>query len=145
MQEELRTHRQILYDLVTRYLDPLPGTFARLAYLAELWKPASGVYEHPELCLVYTTGAVHHALASCHQELFERILELPLAEQQEEFHKYLGTCRDSSHESPEERRMLLQSWIPSKTPDYLKDLFQSNLLALWELMDEHKSRARSDR
>ena len=43
MEEQLRIHRQILYDLALHYLEPLEGSFSRLAYLASLKKPSAEV------------------------------------------------------------------------------------------------------
>src|SRR5215470_10472812 len=91
MQDPLRTYRQILYDLALNHLEPLRGNFSRLAYLAGLRKPSTGVYEAEGLLAVYGREPVHQALSQCHEELFERVLELPLAQQQEDLAVYLET------------------------------------------------------
>src|SRR5258705_1950760 len=75
MQEELRIHRQILYDLALHYLEPLNGSFSRLAYRASLKKPCSQTYAHDRLAVVYGPEPVNESLANCHEELFERLLE----------------------------------------------------------------------
>src|ERR1700757_1519445 len=84
MQEQLRIHRQILYDLAVHYLEPLNGSFARLAYLASLKNPSTNRYAHDRLAAIYGAEPVGESLAKCHEELFERLLEMPLAQQEEE-------------------------------------------------------------
>ncbi|HUI51391.1 MAG TPA: hypothetical protein VLX60_06385 [Terriglobales bacterium] len=143
MQDQLRTNRQILYDLASRYLEPLPGCFARLIYLAGLRNPATERYEHPDLSLVYHPEAVHQALAKCHEELFERTLELSLMEQKQELIQYLDATPQPIPEDRKKCRELFEKWIPLAAPNYLKELFQSNLLALCDLLHERNSKARS--
>jgi hypothetical protein len=145
MQDQLRTNRQILYDLANRYLEPLPGCFARLIYVADLRDPAKDFYEHPDLSLVYRPEAVHQALVKCHEELFERALELSLIEQRQELIEYLQASGQTIPEDTEKCRELLGSWIPPSAPDYLKELFQSNLQALSELLRARSPKARSDK
>ena len=143
MQEQLRFNRQVLYDLASRYLEPLEGSFARMVYLASLRNSATGCYEHPDLSLAYRKESVHQALAKCHEELFERLLELPLIQQQQEFFQYLESTGQLIPEDNAKRLALLDSWAPSEVPDYLKELFRSNLQALCELLHERSSKARS--
>ena len=143
LQEQLRFHRQILYDLAVRDLEHLPGSFARLAYVASLWNPSTRVYKHAELSSVYRPESVHQTLAKCHEELFERSLELPLAEQEQELRSYFSGMPGGLPEALEKQKEVLKSWIPAQAPDYLKDLFLSNLQALCELFHERQSKARS--
>ena len=144
MQDQLRTHRQILYDLALHHLEPLRGNFSRLAYLAALRDRSTGIYEQEELRKVYGREPVHQALSGCHEELFERVLELPLAQQQEDLAQYLDSQQEANlrNQIPGE---FLESWIPPQSPEYLKELFRSNLNALFELLRERKPRVRSGR
>jgi hypothetical protein len=145
LEEALRTYRQIISDLGTRYLEPLPNTLARLIYLAGFRNPATGAYEHPDLALLYPGASVGQALATCHEELFERYLELPLESQQEELCKYFEASGQKVPEDTPSRWELMDSWVPASTPDYLKDLFRANLQALCALLRERSSKARSGR
>ena len=52
VQEQLRIHRQILYDLALHYLEPLSGNFPRLAYLASLKNPSTNIYAHDRLSAI---------------------------------------------------------------------------------------------
>jgi len=143
MQDQLRTNRQILFDLASRYLEGLAGRFARLAYLANLRNPTSGIYAHGDLGLVYPAEALSAALSNCHEEILESFLELPLVEQQGEFLQYLDACGQEIPEDMAERRRLFESWLPPQSPKYLKDLFLANLQALSEIVPGRPSKARS--
>lgn len=145
MQEQLRIHRQILYDLALHYLEPLTGSFARLAYLASLKNPSTKSYTHERLAAVYGPEAVGESLAKCHQELFERLLEIPLAQQEEELRQFIGTLAEGTQEGVRICRRGIEDWIPLEAPDYLKELFRSNLAALLELLRESNPRARSSK
>lgn len=143
MQDELRIHRQILYDLALHYLEPLNGSFSRLAYLASLKLPSSGTYAQDRLAVVYGTEAVDEALSKCHEELFERLLEMPLAQQEEELRQFALTLPQGKLRGIESCRKRIEDWIPSKAPDYLKELFRSNLNALLAMMGEQNPRTHS--
>src|SRR5258708_32378314 len=91
MQDQLRIHRQILYDLALHYLEPLSGNFSRLAYLASLKNPSTNIYAHDRLSAIYGKEAVAAALAKCQAELFERLLERPLAQQEKDLRLFLVT------------------------------------------------------
>jgi hypothetical protein len=145
MQEQLRMHRQILYDLALHYLEPLNGSFARLAYLASLKDPSTNIYVHDRLAAVHGTEPVGESLANCHEELFERLLEMPLAQQEEELHQFLGALPEGAQEGIRHCRERIEDWIPLAAPDYLKELFRSNLNALLDLLRERNPKARSGR
>jgi len=145
MQEQLRIHRQILYDLALHYLEPLTGNFARLAYLASLKNPPTNIYAHDRLSAVYGQEPVGQALAKCHEELFERLLEMPLAQQEEDLRRFVGTLPEGVAEGVRSCQERAESWIPVESPGYLKELFRSNLTALLELLRERNPKARLDR
>ena len=123
----------------------IPGLFARLAYLASLRDLSSGRYEHAGLAALYPDEAVQQSLQLCHEQIFERILESPLASQEEDLRACLvgmegGLPLAVSHWRRIEAYRVLQ---PETAPDYLRDLFCSNLRALLEILDEEHSPARS--
>lgn len=145
MQEQLRIHRQILYDLALHYLEPLKGSFARLAYLASLKNPSTKIYMHDRLTAVYGPDAVGESLAKCHEELFERLLEIPLAQQEGELRQFIGTIPEGLQEGIRLCEGRIQDWIPPAAPEYLKELFRANLTALLGLLRERNPKARSDK
>ena len=145
MQEQLRIHRQILYDLALHYLEPLNGSFSRLAYLTSLKQPSSQTYAHDRLAAVYGPAPINETLTKCHEELFERLLEMPLAQQEEELRQFFGTLPEAKQEGIEIHKKRIEDWIPLKAPDYLKELFRSNLSVLLALLRERNPKARSDK
>lgn len=145
MLQQLQLHRQILFNLATHYFDPLDGNFQRLNYVAGLRDPSTGIYRHDRLGVVYGEQSVNEALAKSHEELFEHLLELPLAQQERELATCLNAWPGGKEQALEYFEDTLQLWIPDGAPTYLKELFRSNLRALQELQREQNSRARSDR
>ena len=145
IQEQLRIHRQILYDLALHYLEPLTGSFARLAYLASLKNPSTQVYAHDRLSAVYGSEPVGGTLVECHEELFEKLLEMPLANQEEDLRQFIATLPEGTQEGIRVCRGRIEDWIPLGAPEYLKELFRSNLNALLELLGERNPKARSSR
>lgn len=143
MQEQLRIHRQILYDLALHYLEPLKGNFSRLAYLASLKGASTNLYGHERLAAVYGAEPVGEALAKCHEELFERLLEMPLAQQEVELRLFLGTLPEGAKDGIRLCQDRTEEWIPPAAPEYLKELFRSNLAALVGLFRERQHKARS--
>jgi hypothetical protein len=145
MLDELQLHRQILYDLSVHSLESMGGMYERLAYVANLRDPSTGIYSHERLCAVFGQEGVAQALADCHEELFERLLESPLALQEEDLLAYLDVLPGGREEHLQECSEKAKTWIPPQAPDYLKKLFCSNLNALCELLQEKKPRVRSSK
>ena len=123
----------------------IPGAFSRLTYIASLRDLSSGRYEHAGLAAAYTDSAVQQALELCHEQIFEKILETPLEHQEGDLRSCLaamqgGCCAAVVHwQRMEAYRVLL----PEQSPDYLKELFCSNLRALLEILQAECARAHS--
>jgi hypothetical protein len=134
MLEHLEIHRQILCDLTANYLDPLGGAFDRLAYLAGLRDASSGLYIHNRLAAVYGAEPVNRVVAKCHEEVFERLLEMPLSFQEAGLRGYVISLPGSYLENVEQCRRVAAAWAPPNSPSYLTELYSSNLAALLELI-----------
>ena len=143
MVDVFRTHRQILSDITANYLEPLDGSFARLEYLHRLRDP-SGKYVHERLTTVYGADSVDQVLARCHEEVFERLLELPLTTQEEDLRRHLKSYPGSMADKISQCRAVAASWVPPQALSYLQELFCSNLNALLELLLDDQRKARSD-
>jgi len=143
---QIQQNRRVVQDFTQTTLAGIPGLFARLAYIASLRDLSSGRYEHAGLLAIYPDEAVQQALQLCHEQIFERILESPLFSQREDLRACLagmegGLCGAASHWRRIESYRLL---VPEAVPDYLKDLFCSNLRALLEILVEESTLAHSD-
>ena len=134
MFKHLQIHRKILYDLVVNDLEPLKSTYARLAYLAVLKDPATGKYAHQKLAALYGEERVSEALAKCHEEMLERLLEMPLAQQEEDLRTYISLLPTGKEWNDVQCAETTRAWVPAQAPDYLKELFCSNMGALCELL-----------
>jgi len=122
----------------------IPGLFARLTYVASLRDLSSGRYEHAGLTALYPDSAVQQALEICHEQVFEQLLETPLTTQETD----LLACLNGMQEGRDatvghwQRMEAYRVLLPEHAPDYLKDLFCSNLRALLEIFHSERSTAR---
>jgi hypothetical protein len=142
---QLQQNRRVIQDFTMTTLAGIPGLFARLTYLSSLRDLSSGRYDHAGLAALYPDAAVQQALQLCHEQIFERILEAPLSIQEEDLRACLagmegGLTIAASHWRSIEAFRVLQ---PEAAPDYLKELFCSNLRALLEILEEECFPARS--
>lgn len=120
-------------------LAPLQSFYQRLFHLASFRDHLTGRYGDVRLAEIYPEAAVHESLAACHEEILERILEIPLELQE----KDLQQCLESM---PGSFAQELQTWrsaefenrlLPPAAPDYLKQLFRSNLRVLLQLLGDN--------
>lgn len=138
---QLQQNRRVIQDFTQTTLAGIPGLFSRLAYLSSLRDLSSGRYDHAGLTALYPDPAVQQALQLCHEQIFERILESPLSAQEEDLRACLACMEGglpvaASHWRRIEAYRMLQ---PEAVPDYLKELFCSNLMALLEILDREHS------
>ena len=142
MLEHLQTYQQTLFDLTANYLEPLPSCYSRLAYLCGLFHPSSGKYVHEPLAVVYGAENVHAVIAKCHEEVFERLLEMPLNAQGEELRRYLSSLTGTADKNSLLCAQNAKKWIPPRAPVYLTELYCSNLDVLLELLRNDTSTVR---
>lgn len=145
MMTQLQQNRRIIHDFASTTLAAISGMFARLTYVASLRDLSSGVYEHSGLEVLYPREAVQQALARCHEELFERILEMSLAAQETDLRACLagmegGLASAVDHWTKMESYRVL---MPEASPDYLKTLFCSNVRLLLEILRKESRRPHS--
>jgi hypothetical protein len=142
MLEHLQTYQQTLFDLTANYLEPLPSCYSRLAYLYGLFHSPSGKYVHEPLAVVYGAANVHVVIAKCHEEVFERLLEMPLNAQGEELRIYLSSLSGTAGKDSVICVQNAKKWVPPRAPGYLTELYCSNLDVLLELLRDDKSTVR---
>jgi hypothetical protein len=142
---QLQQNRRVIQDFTSTTLAVIPSAFARLTYLASLRDLSSGRYEHAGLTAVYPREAVQQALEQCHEEIFERILESPLVEQERDLRAHLEGAESGLRVAVAHWRRLeaYRTLLPMESPGYLKELFCSNIRALLEILDEECCKVRS--
>lgn len=143
---QLQQNRRVIQDFAGTTLEGIPGEIARLVYVASLRDLSSGRYEHQGLEALYPKEAVQQALQMCHEQIFERILETPLSGQLEDLRCCLSVMEGGLPVAVSHWRQLeaYRVLVPEQEPDYLKELFFSNLRALLEILHEEGTPARSD-
>ena len=134
--ERFRQSKRVVEDFTRRSLSALPSGYGRLIYISTL-REDDGHYRHDGLASVYSDAAVQLALEQCHEELFARVLEEPLSEQERQLRGALealegGLEQNLPRWSNRERYEELE---PRDLPVYLYDLFASNVRLLLELIE----------
>lgn len=123
----------------------IPSLLSRLTYIASLRDLSSGRYEHSGLAALYPDAAIQQALEICHEQIFDKILETPLSSQEAD----LEACLDAMESGRDatavhwQRMEAYRVLLPEHAPDYLKELFCSNLRALLEILQSKRPTARS--
>ena len=143
---KLQQNRRVVQDFTVNSLAGIPGPFARLVYVASLRDLSSGRYEHQGLVALYPEEAVQQALELCHEQIFERILEMPLERQLEDLRNCLAAMEGGLPAVVSHWRQLepYRVLLPENAPGYLKELFFSNLRALLEIFHEQCNPSHSD-
>lgn len=138
MLRQLQIHRQIIQDISLSLLAPLPSLYQRLRLLSSFRNKQTGEYENNRLSGIYSATAVHEALATCHEEILERILELPLELQEGDLRQCLESLRGNFLDELKNWQLLEfeNRLLPETTPDYLKQLFRSNLRVLLQVLQD---------
>jgi hypothetical protein len=144
MLNDFQSHQQILFDLTANYLEPLEGSYQRLAYLASLRDGQTGRYEHSVLGSVYGVETVSQVINDCHEEVFERLLEMPLDVQGKELRAHLESLPGTFADNVRSCLQAGQQWMPPGAPSYLKELYSANLRVLLEWLQHDKSKAGPD-
>jgi hypothetical protein len=130
--ERFRQYQRLIEDFTQQTLAALPGDLARLFYLASLRDLGSGRYHHEGLESQYGKEAVQQALAFCHEQLFCRLLEQPLEQLDLDLRRCLGSLEGDVGEIARHWQEMepFRVAIPACLPDYLRELFVSNLRVL---------------
>jgi hypothetical protein len=141
--ERFEQNQRIIERFVSTWLVEIDSDLGRLAHVSMLRNVSSGRYCHPALEEIYSPTAVHQALQYCHEELFQKTLELSLELQEWDLRTYFAGI-DASSDDIAARWLELEfarTFVPFGTPVYLRDLFLSNISVILNLiLAEHASR-----
>ena len=138
--ERFQQSRAVVEDFSSQTLAAISTDFGRLYYVSSLKDSDSGRYQHDGLMSLYPESAVQTGLSHCHEELFSRILETPLKEQERDLRACLVSAGDKYWDVVETWResRYFQEMCPGGLPDYLNDLFCSNMGALLAIFSSKK-------
>jgi hypothetical protein len=135
--DEFQRIQPVVRDFAASTLAAIPNLFGKLAYLASLRDLASGRYQHSGLAALYPPDAVEEALKFCHHEIFQKVLETPLCVQGQ----HLGECLEGMSGTNARtvaywRQMeSYRIFPPEDAPQYLRELFFSNLRVLLAILE----------
>ena len=133
-------------DLQNRTLAKMPGDFARLIYLASTRDYNTGEYYHEGLAFQFGERAARSALASCHRDLFQRMVQCSVRELVEHLEVY---ARSTHLPSPD----FLRAWdrlqpyrvtIPLDCGPLAAQFFASNVRTALAILDFGQSRRPQD-
>ncbi len=138
--EHFHQNRSVIEDFTSRTLAVIPSDFGRLYYVSSLRDPGTGRYSHDGLTNMYSENSVQAALSQCHEELFSRILETPLQEQEHDLRECMASAGDEFWNVVENWRGSrdYETMCPEGLPEYLNDLFSSNMGALLEVFSARR-------
>jgi hypothetical protein len=138
--ERFRRSQKVVEDFTRRSLSGIPSGYGRLIYVSSL-RESDDRYRHDGLASEYSAAAVQLALEHCHEELFAKVLETPLTQQEGDLRMSLaalegGIARNLALWRNRERYDEIE---PRGLPDYIYDLFASNLRLLLEMIESELS------
>jgi hypothetical protein len=139
--ERFQQSRSVIEDFASRTLAVIPSDYGKLYYVNSLRNSDTGRYQHDGLAVLYSEDSVQVALAQCHEEIFARILEAPLRQQERDLRKCLEAAGDQFWPVVESWRegRLFKDMCPEGLPEYLSDLFCSNMGALLAIFSSARS------
>jgi hypothetical protein len=134
--ERFSQNQRIVEEFTSRWLADISSDLGRLVHVCRLRDISSGRYTHSTLDEIYSQPAVHQALLYCHEELFERVLESPLEQQEWGLRLYFAGLDVAPFEAA--ARWLevefFRQLVPFGAPAYLRDLFFSNMRVILALV-----------
>jgi hypothetical protein len=131
-----QAHTKVLEDLWRNTISAVHSEIGKLAYLASLRDPNSGLYHHYGLETVYSPEQCDRALRQTHLSLFYEWLKKPLAEQKEDVEVYFRTIEGQLDTILENWAVLepYRAFVPVEADEAGRQLFTSDLRLLVEVM-----------
>lgn len=127
--ERFAQNQRIIEHFALHWLVDVPTDLARLHHVAGLCDVSTGTYYHSGLCGAFSDAAIHQALQYCHEELFDKVLEKTLQEQEGDLRQMFFDMAAPGFEIASRWLELeyFRMWVPIGTPAYLRELFYSNI------------------
>jgi len=129
-------------DLADRSLAKIRGDLARLIYLASLRDYNTGEYHHEGLACRFTESVAGRAMASCHRDVFRRMLLCPVKELVEQLELYASSNNSTSFELVRvwEKLQPYRVIVPLECSSLAARLFVSNIRAALAILQARQLR-----
>lgn len=133
-------------DLKNRTLTSLPGRLGDLIYLASTRDYNTGQYYHEGLAKRFSDWVAAEALAKCHREVYQFLLQSSLADLVGELERYVRS-------TPADAEQLLKTWeklqpyriaVPAQSSPVLAEFFTSNIKIALAILKRRHSKDSSD-
>ncbi|HEY6341640.1 MAG TPA: hypothetical protein VIY49_09125 [Bryobacteraceae bacterium] len=128
--------RSAAADLFRNTLLRIPTVFQRLAYLASLRDPDSGIYSHHGLVSLYGQTETRKALSQSHKGAFQDWLSLSLAEKTEDVRRYLTGHTVAGVLDHWRKAAMHGRFLPKVVHDGEKELFLHEFEILLEILTD---------
>ncbi len=130
-------------DLAERTLSKIRGDFARLVYLASMRDYNTGEYHHEGLACMFTESVAGKAIASCHREVFKRLVLCSLKELVEQLELYASSNCSTSSELVRiwERLQPYRVTVPLECSPLAARFFASNIRTALAILQSRHLRA----
>jgi hypothetical protein len=129
--------RSATADLFKHTLSRIPTVFGRLAYLASLRDPVSGIYRHHGLTAIFGREESRKALYDSHWNVFRNWLNLSLEEKSEDLRAYLNSLEDPTADVLQHwsEATIYRTYMPSAVRQAEEELFLREFDVLLEILD----------
>lgn len=126
--------RSAAEDLWKHTLSRIPTLFGRLAYMASLRDPNSGIYRHHGLSAVFGRDEGAKAMRESHERTFLDWLSLTLEEKYYDLGNYLAELEDPAQKVVEHwlSARVYRTYVPGSAREMERELFCRDLEALLE-------------
>lgn len=129
--------RSATADLFKNTLSRIPTVFGRLAYLASLRDPISGIYRHHGLSAIFGREESRKALSMSHWNVFRDWLNLSLEEKSADVKAYLDVLEDPPAEVLRHwaEAQIYRSYMPAPVRAPEEELFVREFEILLEVLN----------
>ncbi len=123
-------------DLFKNTLSRIPNLFGRLAYLASLRDPNSGIYHHHGLGAIFGRDESRRALGDSHAQVFQQWLNLPLSAKRVDLREYLDVSLEPASAVLDYwmKAGIAKSYVPASAHEGEKQLFLHEFALLIETL-----------